>query len=296
MKRIVAVIAFILISATMIHFCVQRQASAAPAPYFRLVAAEGQGENDNTFYVGRCVRVDIYLNTSIFNTNGADVEINYDNTNAQVVQSNCSTAATTIYSDALFNAYPGAGNSVTLSKIYLSAYKNPGVSTNTSYGLYGHFFLLVSAESADYDLTFQYTPESTIDTNLAETGGDGSDILASVENLELIFASDGDSPDITGQSPASGATSVSVSSTVSFNADDAMGGVNSSTITARMKEAGGSYYSQTVSAGTVLSTNQNRYYQYPVTFSPNSSVKTNSGYYAYNTVYTVEAAASDFAL
>ena len=294
MKKISAILLIMILIGVFGSFGM-READAAPAPYFKLVASQGQGGGSNTFYVGRCVRVDIYLNTSIFNTNGADVEINYDNTNAQVVQSNCSTAATTIYSDALFNAYPGAGNSVTLSKIYLSAYNNPGVSTNTSYGLYGHFFLLVSAESADYDLTFQYTPESTIDTNLAETGGDGSDILASVENLELIFASDGDSPDITGQSPASGATSVYVSSTVSFNADDAMGGVNSSTITARMKEAGGSYYSQTVSAGTVLSTNQNRYYQYPVTFSPNSSVKTNSGYYAYNTVYTVEAAASDLA-
>ena len=295
MKRIVAVIAFILISATMIHFCVQRQASAAPAPYFRLVAAEGQGENDNTFYVGRCVRVDIYLNTSIFNTNGADVEINYDNTLAQVVQSNCSTATTSIYSDGLFNAYPGAGNSVTASKIYLSAYNNPGVSTNTAYGLYGHFFLLIAAESADYDLTFQYAPASTVDTNLAETNGDGSDILASVENLELVFASDSDSPDITGQSPVSGAIGVSVSSTVSYNAYDAMSGVNNTTITARMKESGGSYYSQSLAVGTVSSTNQNRYYQYPVTFSPNGSIKTNAGYYVYNTVYTVEAAVFDLA-
>ena len=52
---------------------------AATAPYFLLEATEGQGVGSDEFYVGRCFRVNMRVNTNSTNTNGADVEINYDN-------------------------------------------------------------------------------------------------------------------------------------------------------------------------------------------------------------------------
>lgn len=133
-------ICFILIYIfSMFGFIVSTK--AVTAPYFQLSAIQGQGVGENEFYVGRCFRVNIYLNTGGRNTNGADVEINYDVAKLQAVQSNCSSAATVVYSDGLFNTYPAQGNSISNGVILLSAYNDPGVSTNVSNGLFAHFFL-----------------------------------------------------------------------------------------------------------------------------------------------------------
>ncbi|GEM_PF-6841484 len=263
------------------------------APYFQLVASQGQGAGSNAFYQGRCLRVDIYLNTGGRNANGADVEINYNNTILQAVQSNCSTAATSVYDDGLFNAYPSQGNSITSNKLKISAYNNPGVSTNVSNGLYGHMFFKVLSGVGDYTLGFQFTASSTIDTNLAETNGDGSDILAAVGNLGLFLDVDTDSPAVNSKSPTDLATGVAINSNVSFSLYDAMAGVSSTISSVRMREGSGTWYSQTVSFGSPLSTNQNRYYQYDSSVSPNSNIKNNNGYYQYNKSYTVETTVGD---
>ncbi len=284
---------FIIFTLLAVNFAWVGIAKADPAPYFSLISTQGQGDDDNEFYVGRCFRVNIYLNTGGYNTNGADVEINYDNSVLQVVQSNCSTSATTVYSDGLFDVYPGAGNSISSSKILLSAYNNPGNSTNVSNGLYGHLFFKVLSVDADYDLDFEYTQDLTTDTNLAETGGDGSDILQSVENINLSLLEDSDNPVIDTQSPSSGATGVAVNSTISFRLYDAMAGIDNSSVTSRMKEGDGTYYSQSVSVGSQQSTNQTRYYQYTGSYNPNSNIKTNGGYYEYATTYTVEVTTDD---
>lgn len=269
-------------------------AQAVPvAPYFLLLASQGQGVDSNTFYQGRCFRVNINLNTGGLNTNGADVEINYNSDILQVVQSDCVTAAATIYSDGLFNVYPAQGNSVGGNKIRLSAYNNPGVSTNSANGTYGHYFVKVLSGVGDHTMSFQYTQDLTTDTNLAETNGDGSDVLTSVGDLVLNLAVDNDDPTLGSLSPVSGATGVALNANLSFSLLDTMAGVNSSAVTARMRSGSGSWHNQTVSVGSALSTNQNRYYQYTGNISPNSNIKTNSGYYQYNTSYTAEVTLSD---
>ncbi|MBU2542198.1 Ig-like domain-containing protein [Patescibacteria group bacterium] len=284
---------FIIFSLLAMNFAWVGVAKAVPAPYFKLTASQGQGGGSNEFYVGRCFEVEIYLNTNGTNTNGADVEINYDSSILQAVQSNCSSSAITVYTDGLFDVYPGAGNSISTSTILLSAYNNPGTSTNVSNGLYGHLFFKVLTASSSYDLNFEYTQDLTTDTNLAQTGGDGSDILLSVENLNLSLLEDTDNPVIDTKSPSSGATGIAVNSTVSFRLYDAMAGIDSSSAVVRMKESGGSYYTQSASIGSSLSTNETRYYQYSGSFNPNSNIKTNSGYYEYATSYTVEVSADD---
>lgn len=278
---------------TPLYFFTTTPARANPAPYFKLVATQGQGVGSNEFYVGRCIRVDIYLNTGGRNTNGADVEISYDNNILTPVQSNCSTIATSVYTDGLYNVYPSQGNNISEDTIILSAYNNPGNSTNVSNGLYGHLFFTILNASSSHNLTFLYTQGLTTDTNLAETGGDGSDILLSVENLTLSLLEDTDSPIINTQSPSSGATGVAINSNISFKLYDSMSGINNSSVTAQMKKNEGSYYAQTVSTGSSQVTNQNRYYQYTASISPNSNIKTNSGYYQYATTYTVSSSVSD---
>jgi hypothetical protein len=270
-------------------------ALATNAPFFRMSASEAQGSAQNEFYVGRCFRVNIYVNTGGLNTNGADVEINYNSTLGQIVQSNCSSAATQIYSDGLYNTYPSNANSVSDAKILLSAYNNPGVSVNTSNGLFGHFFVKVLQTSESFPLSFEYTQGVTTDTNLAQTSGDGSDILVAVDNPSLKFVSDSDAPQFSQLSPANNATNVSVDSSVSFVVADAMAGINSSSAQIKMKELGGSYNSQTLSLGSVQTTNANRYYQYTGVTNPNSNIKTHGGYYKYNTTYSVSSTVADFA-
>ncbi|MFH1292217.1 MAG: Ig-like domain-containing protein [bacterium] len=273
------------------------QAFSTTAPYFRISASQGQGDGSDEFYVGRCFKVNIYVNTGGYNTNAADVEINYDTSVVQVVQSDCSTVATVLYTDGLYNTYPSQGNSVstTLGKLYLSAYNNPGVSTNNSNGLYGHYYLKVLTASSSFSSAFEYTQDLTTDTNLAETGGSGTDILQDIDNLSLKLLADTDDPIVTSTVPVSGATGIAVNSNVTFNLYDAMSGINSGSASTRMKVSGGTWYSQSTSAGSQQTTNQNRYYQYSGTVNPNSNIKTNGGYYEYDTTYTVEVTVSDLA-
>lgn len=268
---------------------------AVDAPYFSLQAAEGQGVGSDEFYVGRCFRVNIYLNTGGVNSNGADVEINYDDSVSEIVQSDCSTAATQITAGTLYNNYPGAGNTVSSEVISLSGYNNPGVSTNVANGLYGYFYVRITGATNSYPLTFEFTDGVTTDTNLAQTGGDGSDILNAVENITLKLVTDTDDPSVSNLSPLSGATGVSISSNVTFYANDLMSGINSAVTAVRMKKGAGAYVVQTASSGSVQTTNTNRNYRYTTTVNPNVQMKTNGGYYAYNTVYTVEATVTDVA-
>lgn len=291
-KILVLVVTIFSICATFIF---PHSATAVGSVYFRLVASEGQGAGSNQFYQGRCFRVNIYLNTGANNTNGADVEINYNVSALKVVQNDCSTQADGIYDDGLFNVYPSQGNSVSSNKIKLSAYNNPGNSTNVSNGLYGHFFVKVLDAIGDYTMAFEYTQGSTVDTNLVRTNGDGSDILDSVGDLSLNLAIDTDDPEVLSLSPADSATGVAINSNVSFNLYDASAGINSAVTTVRMREGSGSWHTQTASIGSQQSTNQNRYYQYTGTVSPNSSIKISSGYYKYNTTYSVEVNETDLA-
>lgn len=269
------------------------QAQSVGLVYFQLSASGGQGSGSNEFYQGRCFRVNINLNTGGNNTNGADVELNYNVNVLKIVQNDCDTQADTVYSDGLFNVYPDQGNSITSNKIKLSAYNNPGQSTNASNGLYGHFFVKVLDAVGDYTLAFQYTEGLTTDTNLVRTNGDGSDILDSVGDLVLGLTLDTDNPQVTGLSPTNNAIGVAVNSSVSFNLYDAMAGINSAVTTVRMRQGSGTWYTQSASLGSVQSSNQNRYYQYAGTVSPNSNIKTNNGYYEYNSTYSVEVNESD---
>nr|HPL93375.1 hypothetical protein [bacterium] len=261
-----------------------KPAKAAPPPMFTLTAAEAQGVGLDEFYEGRCFRVNINLHTGNQATGGADVIIDYDNTNATIVQNNCVTPATSIYSNGLYNVYPVGGNSVTATQIKLSAYQNPGNSyTNNALAVYGYFYVLVNNPDAAFDLNFDYTPGSTIDTNIAQLGT-GVDIIASAEDLSLKLVTDTDAPYFDGYNPLDGAINVPVEAAIAYNMKDNQSGVNNATRAATVDQGSGPVAESVTTSCTT--TNANRV---PVC----SAIVNPAGYFPYLTLITVNASFSD---
>lgn len=261
-----------------------KPAQATPPPMFTLTAAEAQGVGLDEFYEGRCFRVNINLHTGNQATGGADVIINYNNTNVTIVQNNCVTPATTVYPGGLYNVYPAGGNSVTSNQIKLSAYQNPGNSyTNNALAVYGYFYVLVNGPDPSFNLTFDYTPGSTVDTNIAQLGT-GNDILASVENLSLKLVTDTSNPYFDGFNPINGAINVPVEAVIAYNMKDDQAGVNNATRAATVDQGNGPV-AETVNT-TCTTTNANRV---PVC----SAIVNPAGYFPYLTLVTVNASFSD---
>jgi hypothetical protein len=267
--------------------------SAAPAPLFRLVAPEGQGVGQDTFYQGRCFRIDIMLDTGGIDTNGADVEIAYDNTVLEFVRSDCQTPADTVYSDGLFDVYPGAGNEITDDRLYLSAYNNPGSSTNVANERYGYVYAKVLAAPGAHTLPFVYVFGNTTDTNLAQTNGNGTDILQSVEDLQIQLLPDTDNPVIAPISPAHQGASIAVDSGISFLLTDQMAGIDQTSVDAVMQINGAQSTNQAVTLSQELRTNQNRTYSYRGAFVPTHIDMLAPGVFPYDATIEIQLDVDD---
>ena len=254
---------------------------------FTFSVPEGQGGGNNEFYHGRCVRVDVMLDTDGHNTGGADLEVNYDNSRIQIVQNNCSTPATTIYPDNQYNNYPN--NHVTSNKITLGAYNNPGVSYNGS-GRFAYFYFTVLDGAGDYDLDFEFTPSNTTDTNLAETGS-GNDILDHADSYTLHFADDADTPYLNNLNPADGATGVQVISNILYRLNDDNAGIDFSTLIQSLTGANWGTTNYTAGSGQIShschTTNANRVPYCDTTLNPSNNLW-------YCEHYTVNTTISDF--
>lgn len=256
------------------------------ATSFSFNVSEGQGGLSNEFYHGRCVRVDVMLDTDGENTGGADLEINYDNSRIAIVNNNCSTAATTIYHDSQYDAY--TNNTVTASKITLGSYNNPGNIHNGS-GRFASFYFTVLDGLGNYDLDFEFTLGDTTDTNLAEFGT-GNEILDQADSYTLSFADDNDTPHVNNLNPNSGAVGIQVISNIQFRLNDNSTGIDISTLDIDLTGANWGTTSYTEASGQVLyschTTNTNRVDYCDITINP-----TNNLYYCETN--TVDITVSD---
>ena len=260
--------------------------SVQAATSFSFSVPEGQGGSNNEFYHGRCVRVDIMLDTDGNDTGGADLEINYDNSRIAIVQNDCSTGATTIYHDSQYDNY--LNNHVTGNKITMGAYNGPGHAYNGS-GRFAYFYFTVLDGSGDYDLDFEFTFGNTTDTNLAEYGS-GDDILDQADSYTVHFADDDDTPYVNNENPAGGATGVQVISNILYRLNDDDAGVNFSTLTQSLTGANWGTTNYTSASGqisrTCQTTNANRVPYCDTTLNPSHNL-----YYCEN--YTVNMSVSD---
>ncbi len=255
-------------------------AQAASGQIMKLITSDG----GTTFYVGRCFRTDISVQTDNLNANSVDVILPYNPTYvAPYTNSGCTVAATGIVTDGLFPSYPS--NTISSNTIQVTGYDPSGSSpVNTGANpldrKIGHIYWKVLAASGAYSFNFDFTLGSTIDTNMAQNNGDGSDVLDAVQNLTVNLANDLTGPTFSSLSPASAATNVSVTSGISYVVSDAGAGVNSGSFLATLNAV-----SKTVSRSGCTTTNSNR------TGSCNASIS--PGTLSYATTYTVIATADD---
>lgn len=256
---------------------------AAAGQILKVVTSDG----GSTFYVGRCFRTDLKVQTDNLNANSVDVILMY---NASYLQpytgSGCTVAATAIQTNGLFGSYPS--NTIGGGLVEVTGYDASGTNpVNTGAAptdkVLGHIYWKVIAASGSYFLPFQFTLGSTTDTNMAQQNGNGSDVLDSVENLTITLANDTTIPTFTSLSPSSGATGVSVTSGVTYTFNDAGAGVGTGTLLHSLNRTA---KNQTFSACS--RTNSNRIASCNVTMS-------SVGTLSYNTLYRISATGSDVA-
>ncbi len=281
LKALLVFIVFITLS----WFSLQ-SANATAGQIIKMVTSDG----GSTFYVGRCFRMNIRVQTDSLNANSVDVIIPYNSTYVQPYSdSSCTTAAdvnSAVQTDGLFPSYPY--NKIVDSKIKITAYDQTNASpVNTgaapSDSLLAHVWWKVMSASGAFNLRFEFTPGSTTDTNMAQQNGDGSDVLDSVENLSLVLASDTSKPTFSNLSPAASATTVSVTTGVTYTFSDSGAGIDTSSLTNKLSGT-----SKSLSTSGCTTTNSNRTSSCNITMS-------SVGTLSYYTWYVVAATGSDLA-
>lgn len=242
----------------------------------------------STFYEGRCFRVDFHVQTDSMDVNSSDLVVPYNSSLLEPhSNSSCTSVATDLETDSLFPNYPGAGNVIENDTLKLTALDSSGdTPVNTGAAptdsLNAHIFFKVLSTSGSSPLNFSFTLGSTTDTNMAEDGGDGTDVLDSVDNLTLAFLSDTNAPYFSSLSPSSGATGVSVTSNLSFVVTDSGAGINANTVRGTL-----SGVTLTVSTSGCSTTDSNRV--------PNCNGSADLGTMNYNANYTVTLTGGDLA-
>lgn len=260
--------------------------SAAAGQILKIAASDG----GTTFYVGRCFRTNFNIQTDNLDANSVDLIIPYNPAYIQPFSnSGCTSVATQIITHSLFPSYPS--NTIVGNEILVTGYDPSGsapvdTGTNPAHRTIGYVFWKVIAASGSYNLGYTHTLGLTTDTNIAENNGDGSDVLDAVENATFNLSADVTVPTFASLSPANGATSVSVTSGLSYVFADAGAGVNTGSL---VTSVNGTPYTETFSSCT--RTNSNRRPQC------NVSVPTGTlGTLSYNTTYRVTATGSDVAV
>lgn len=255
--------------------------SALATPNLTLNIPQGQGVSNEEFYIGRCVKATVTVDTGSTNSGGADLILNYNNSIIQIVQSNCSTAATSIYAGTAYQNTPL--NLVTSTQIKIGVYNGPGVYYNGVGGTLASFYFKVLTNGVD-PITFEFTPGSTGDSNISNSVG--KDILDHVNNASLDLQTDDDTPTFSNFSPLPDQTNVLINSNLLFRANDLKAGINSSTIIATVKnQTTGATVARSL-ASSCHTTNFNRVDYCSVTLDPTLLL-------SYNTTYSIGISATD---
>jgi len=281
-RRVVQI--FIFVGIAFVFLAVPSVVQAATS--FTFDIPQGQGGLNNEFYRGRCVRANVVLDTDGHNTGGADLVIDYDNTLVEIVQSNCSTAATSIYTGSQYNNY--TNNIVSATQIKLGSYNNPGNSYNGT-GTFAYFYFTVLSDSGNYDWDYDFTPGVTTDCNLAEYGT-GNDILEQADDYTVSLLADADTPTVSDRDPDDGAVDVAANDNIEFRLNDGDAGVDISTLEVSVSGANWGTVNYTeVSAGVSYNchtTNANRVDYCDVVINPANN-------FYYTEVMTVDITISD---
>lgn len=123
--------------------------------------------------------LNVNINTAGNLTDGADALINFDPTKIQI---------TSITNGTFFSSYPTSTFDNSLGKVTISGLTNAGIPVSGSGTLATlNMQFKVNASSGGTNVTFNFTPGSTTDSNLSQSGT-GLDILGGVNNFNTTVS------------------------------------------------------------------------------------------------------------
>ncbi|EKD32836.1 MAG: hypothetical protein ACD_76C00137G0001 [uncultured bacterium] len=191
-------------------------------------AAEFRIDPKTASVTGGCdTAFEIILDTEGASTNAADIYIDYDPAQIEIIDRNPNIAGVQIETGSMYEAF--LNNNVENGTIRLYGFSlfNPFSGS----AMFGRVWLRAIGSDPSSTLTVRFTGAgNTLDSNIAEYGS-GDDILNGVENTTISFTSGFCRPDTTApwvrdRSPLPGALDVAVSSPVSFTILDDQSGVD----------------------------------------------------------------------
>lgn len=134
--------------------------------------------------IDQTFNVNILLDTAGQAVDGVDIfYLHYDPQVLEVQDADSATAGVQIQTGSIFPSYLGNVVDPTTGKISISGIVMPGSTAGYSgSGIFATVNFKALAAASSSSVYFDFTPGSTTDTNVAEHGNPGNDILAAVNN------------------------------------------------------------------------------------------------------------------
>lgn len=195
------------------------KASVTP-PAFVLYPASG------SFYEAcQTADIDVLINTNNTNTDSANIIIGYDDAVTSIQDDDPGLAGIQITPGTAYNNYASYTVNEVDDNILMTGYNvTSPYNSGSEYDVFGSF-TLVPLSTGTANLTIDFTPAETIDSNIAEAIT-SNDILNAVENGSYSFIADGGAPYISNQNPAPSSSGVAINSNVYLRFRDNECGVN----------------------------------------------------------------------
>ena len=178
--------------------------------------------------------VNILLDTEGIDTNAADAVINYNPNEVDIIDQDNSQPGIQIKNGNTYAVYAGNIADPAQGKIFLTAFNVFGAyNSGGTPGTYGSIILQGKPGVTSTDLTFDFTPGETKDSNVADLLSD--DILTSVGNGNYTFTvgfcgSDTVPPTVINRDPAPDSKDNPLDSNITFNITDNASGVDIDTL------------------------------------------------------------------
>ena len=183
-------------------------------------------------------KIDIILDTQGVSSNAADAVILFNPAEVDIEDQNGSVPGTQIKPGTIYQIYAGNLVNESQSKILLTAFSVMGDFNGS--GLLGSIFFKTKPGVSSTTFQFDFTPGSSIDSNIAD--GTGNDVLSSVNVGSYTFTAspcvtDSQPPTVTHVNPLNGATGVALGGNVSFHLEDNQSGVDLSSVMIQLYNA-----------------------------------------------------------
>ncbi|MBT5016553.1 hypothetical protein HOM98_03630, partial [Candidatus Peregrinibacteria bacterium] len=199
--------------------------AAVTPPAFSLYPTSGD-------YYEACetIDVDILIHTNNTNTDSANIIIGYDDTKVEVQDDDGGVGGIQITTGSSYDNHASYTVDEDDDEILLTGYNTVSpFNSGASYTTFGSFTLNPQS-TGTANLTIDFTPGETVDSNIAEAVT-SDDILNAVENASYNLLADSTAPYTSDLNPANSASGVAISSNVVLRFKDDECGADIDTLT-----------------------------------------------------------------